>query len=169
MEDFFGLAKLILQRTKEFLGDKTFSVTVQCHTLDAEEIGNSVHFTKHCGSVRPAICLCKGSNRLVKRYPGMGTRHQSNDIVSCVVTVKDMACMAQLLAALVDATGTVPNALKFCAQGIWVYCEDQLPNGCRKSGEEVFDDLQVAVPRKVRMFFVDRNNRSATTACGLSG
>ena len=124
MEDFFGLAKLILQRTKEFLDDETLSVSVQYHKLNVEELGNSVHFTKHCGSVRPAICLCRGSNRLVKLYPGMGTRHQSNDIVSCVVTVKDVAFVAQLLAALVDATGTFPNAFKFCAQGVRLYCKD---------------------------------------------
>ena len=111
-------------RTQRLLKDDTVFVSVDYHKLDAEEIGNAIHFTKHCGRVRTAICLCRGNNRLVKLYPGMGTRHQSDDILSCVVTVKDVACMAQLLTALVDATETVPNALKFCAEGIRVYCKD---------------------------------------------
>ena len=167
VEDLFGLAKLILWRTQRLLKDDTVFVSVDYHKLDAEEIGNAIHFTKHCGRVRPAICLVRGKNRLVKLYPGMGTRHQSDDILSCVVTVKDVACMAQLLTALVDATGTVPNALKICAEGIRVYCKDQLPDGCRKPGAEIFSDLQGAVPDKVKMCFVDRDNRCAPPVSGL--
>ena len=136
MKDFCGLAKLILEQTTKLLDDETVSVTVQYHKLDAEEMGKAVDLTKHCGRKRPAICLSRGNNGLVKLYTGMITRPQSHDVVSGVVTVKDLACMAQLLAALVDATETVPNALKFCAQGIRVYCKSELPDDCRAATEE---------------------------------
>ena len=98
---------------------------------------------------RPAICLYKERQRLVKLYPGMGTMHQSSDILSCVVIARGVAAMVKLVAALLDVAKKVPDALQLCAQGISVLCWDLIcvPGGnmSRNAGSHLADCAHTTV------------------------
>ena len=145
---------------KGLLDEASLNVSVEYVPLDAQEIGNSIHFAKRCGSVRPAICLARADKELVKLYPGVGTRHQSRHISSYVVTVRDLQCVAKLLAAIVDVGDKVLPALQFCAAGVKVFCKDQTPDRSRKAGEVVFEEPASEVPDHVNMIFVRGDENS---------